>query len=220
MLGNEIDLLKNYPKSKRDFSGRLQAKSEAVRVVARQFGREFFDGSRDYGYGGLSYHPRFWQPVMPTFIEYFNLTANLTVLDVGCAKGFMLNDLLLAVEGINVTGVDISQYAISNSKEEVRDKLQVANAIELPFEDKSLDVVFSINTIHNLNREECALALQEMERVSKGRSFITVDAYRNDEERTRMEAWNLTAKTMMHVDKWKEFFKEVGYTGDFYWFIP
>ena len=35
-----------------------------------------------------------------------------------------------------------------------------------------------------------------------------------------MEAWNLTAKTVMHVDEWKSFFAEVGYTGDYYWFIP
>jgi hypothetical protein len=35
-----------------------------------------------------------------------------------------------------------------------------------------------------------------------------------------MEAWNLTAKTMMHVDEWKLFFDQVGFTGDYYWFIP
>ena len=58
------------------------------------------------------------------------------------------------------------------------------------------------------------------ERVTKRGSFITLDAYRNNEEKDRMEAWNLTAKTVMHVDSWREFFKDVGYTGDYYWFIP
>ena len=90
----------------------------------------------------------------------------------------------------------------------------------MPFQSNTFDFVISINTIHNLNRDDCALALQEIERVTKGRSFITVDAYRNDEEKTRMEAWNLTALTMMSVDEWKDFFLEVGYSGDFYWFIP
>ena len=91
---------------------------------------------------------------------------------------------------------------------------------KLPFKDDSFDFVMSINTVHNLNREDCAISLQEIERVSRGDSFITVDAYRNDEEKARMEAWNLTALTMMAVDEWKEFFLEIGYTGDFYWFIP
>ena len=43
MLGQEIDLLKNYPKSKRDLSGRLESKSEEVRAIARKFGKEFFE---------------------------------------------------------------------------------------------------------------------------------------------------------------------------------
>jgi ubiquinone/menaquinone biosynthesis C-methylase UbiE len=90
----------------------------------------------------------------------------------------------------------------------------------LPYPDRSFDFVISINTIHNLDREGCARALQEIQRVSRGNSFITVDAYRNDHEKIRMEAWNLTALTMMSVDEWKDFFLEVGYTGDFYWFIP
>jgi hypothetical protein len=35
-----------------------------------------------------------------------------------------------------------------------------------------------------------------------------------------MEAWNLTAKTVLHVDEWKNLFKKAGYTGDYYWFMP
>lgn len=220
MLGQEIDLLANYPKAKRDLSGRLESKSEEVRKIARQFGKEFFDGDREHGYGGFNYMPRFWQPVVPDFEKHFSLTNDSSLLDVGCAKGFMLYDLLQKLPGMDVKGVDISEYAIANCKAEVADRLSVANATSLPFPDNSFDVVISINTIHNLDREDCAIALQEIERVSKGKAFITVDAYRNEEEQKRMEAWNLTAKTMMHVDEWQAFFKEVGYTGDFYWFIP
>lgn len=216
----EIDLLKLYPKTKRDLSGRLEQKDEATRKIARQFGKEFFDGDRSYGYGGFSYMPRFWQPVIPTLIKHFNLSSHTSLLDVGCAKGFMLFDLMEAISGIDLHGVDISEYAIQNAKEEVKPFVSVANAIELPFETDSMDVVISINTIHNLEQDDLAKALLEIERVSKGKSFITVDAYRNDVEKERMEAWNLTAKTMMHVDDWKVFFNDVGYTGDYYWFIP
>ena len=79
--------------------------------------------------------------------------------------------------------------------------------------------MISINTVHNLEKPELTLALQEIERISRGNSFITVDAYRNEEEKELMYHWNLTAKTIMHVDEWKAFFTEIGYTGDYYWFI-
>ncbi|OGT12475.1 MAG: methyltransferase type 11 [Gallionellales bacterium RIFCSPHIGHO2_02_FULL_57_16] len=219
-MGKEIDLLVNYPKTKRNLEERLASKTEADRAIARQFGREFFDGDRNHGYGGFNYMSRFWQPVIPTFQDYWQLSASSSLLDVGCAKGFMLHDLAELIPGITVKGVDISQYAIENAIADMKPHVQIANATKLPFPDKSFDVVISINTIHNLERAECGKALQEIERVSRDQSFITVDAYRNEEEKERMYAWNLTAKTIMSVDEWVQFFEEVGYTGDYYWFIP
>ena len=219
-MGIEIDLLKNYPKTKRDIKDRGEKKTDEDRRIARQFGKEFFDGDRKQGYGGFHYNSRFWQPVIPDLIEHFNIKAGDSLLDVGCAKGFMLYDLLECNSDVVVAGVDISEYAIENSKEEIKPFLQVANATSLPFKDNSFDIVTSITTVHNLEKEELAIALQEIERVSKRGSFITVDAYENDEEREALEAWVLTAKTIMHVDEWKSFFREVGYTGDYYWFRP
>ena len=219
-MGQEIDLLENYPKAKRNLEERLASKNEADRSIARRFGREFFDGDRNHGYGGFNYMPRFWQPVIPTFKQYWNLTEESSLLDVGCAKGFMLHDLKTLIPGISVKGIDISDYAIENAIDDMKPHLQVANATQLPFPDNAFDAVVSINTIHNLEREECGKALQEIERVSRGKSFITVDAYRNNEEKERMYAWNLTAKTIMSVDEWIKFFKDVNYNGDFFWFIP
>ena len=219
-MGKEIDLMVNYPKTKRDVNARGLEKSEADRAIARKFGKEFFDGTRDTGYGGFGYHSRFWQPVIPTFQQHFGLSSASKILDVGCAKGFMLHDFMQLIPGISVNGIDVSEYAIEHAIAEVKPFVSVANAIELPFEDNSFDAVISITTLHNLEQDELAIALKEVERVSKGKSFITLDAYHDDAEKERMEAWNLTAKTMMHVDEWKDFFKEVGYTGDYYWFIP
>lgn len=219
-MGQEIDLMLNYPKTKRDVNARGLEKTDADRAIARQFGEEFFDGSRDTGYGGFSYNARFWQPVIPTFQQHFKLTQQSKVLDVGCAKGFMLYDFMQVIPGISVSGLDVSDYAIANAIEETKPYIQVGNAIDLPYDDNSFDAVISVTTLHNLEQDALARALNEVERVSNGRSFITLDAYRDNEEKERMEAWNLTAKTMMHVDEWKVFFKDVGYTGDYYWFIP
>lgn len=219
-MGKEIDLLVNYPKTKRNLEERAAEKSEADRSIARQFGKDFFDGDRRHGYGGFNYIPKFWQPVVPTFQEYWKLNSQSSLLDVGCGKGFMLHDVKEAIPGISIAGVDIASYAIENAMVDVKPFLKISNAIKLPYPDKSFDVVISINTVHNLERNECAIALQEIERVSRGKSFITVDAYRNDIEKERMYAWNLTAKTIMSVDEWILFFNEVGYTGDYFWFIP
>ena len=219
-MGKEIDLMVNYPKAKRDVKQRGAEKTEEDRAIARKFGKDFFDGDRRHGYGGFGYQSRFWQPVIPTFQSYFNLTSNSSVLDVGCGKGFMMHDLALLIPGIIVKGIDVSEYAIDNTIEDMKPFVQVADAKSLPFNDNFFDVVISINTVHNLPIEECKIALKEIERVSKGKSFITVDAYRNEEEKELMFAWNLTAKTILPVIEWVELFNEVGYTGDYFWFIP
>ena len=219
-LGQEMDLLANYPKAKRNLEERSQQRSEQDRLIARRFDQEFFDGDRRHGYGGYSYAPRFWQPVVPDFIGAYGLTNESSVLDVGCAKGFFLYDLKQALPGLNVAGVDVSQYAVTNSKETVRPFLQIADAVALPFADDSFDLVVSITTLHNLERDDCGTALREVERVSRGAAFVTVDAYHDEVERKRMEMWNLTARTIMRVDQWREFFREQGYGGDYFWFIP
>jgi len=219
-MGQQIDLLENYPKAKRNVKERGATKTEEDRQIARAFGKEFFDGERKHGYGGFSYSPRFWQPVVPTFKKFYNLSAQSKVLDVGCAKGFMVHDFKQLIPGIQIEGIDVSSYAIENSQEQVRSYLQVADARALPYSDNSFDLVIAINTIHNLEKNELIVALQEIERVSRGHSFITVDAYRNEEEKELMNAWNLTAKTILSVDEWEALFQQVGYTGDYYWFIP
>lgn len=219
-MGKEINLLIKYPKAKRDLTKRLESKSEQVRLIARKFDKEFFDGEREYGYGGFSYNPKYWTEVVKDFSDYYNLNDDSKILDIGCAKGFMLYDLYKLNSNFDLHGIDISKYAIDNSLSEVKNKLKVANATKLPYKDNFFDLVISINTIHNLEKKECAIALKEISRVTKKNAFLTVDAYRNDEEKKRMDAWNLTAKTIMSVDNWIKFFKQNNYNGDYFWFIP
>jgi ubiquinone/menaquinone biosynthesis C-methylase UbiE len=219
-LGKEIDLMRNYPRTKRDIKQRGADKTDEDRKLARKFEKDFFDGDRRNGYGGFYYNSRFWQTVVPDFQEYYNLTKDSKILDIGCAKGFMLNDFSELIPGIEVQGIDISSYAIENCMPSIKDFVQVADARDLPFDDDSFDLVISVTTVHNFERQECIKALQEIERVSKKNAFITVDAYRNDLEKEAMFAWNLTAKTILHVDEWKELFDEANFSSDYYWFMP
>ena len=218
-MGQEINLLDLYPRSKRPIEERGKLVTEEHRRIGRQFGKEYFDGDRLYGYGGYYYHPRFWQATARRFRDYYQLADNASVLDVGCAKGFMLHDFKELMPNLTIAGIDISEYAIEQAIETVKPFLRVGNAKKLLYEDNSFDLVISINTIHNLPLEECKQALQEIQRVSRKHAFITMDAWRTEDERERLMKWNLTALTYMHVDDWKKVFAEVGYTGDYYWFI-
>lgn len=218
-MGHEINLYDQYPKSKRPIDDRARLITEAHRATARQFDKEYFDGDRLSGYGGYNYHPRFWTDTVKRFRDHYKLAEDAWVLDVGCAKGFMMYDFKLLMPKLNIRGVDISQYAYDHAIEQMKPFITVANATSLPFGDKSFDLVISINTIHNLPLAECKQALREIQRVSRKDSFIINDAWRNETEHQRMLDWNLTALTYMHVDDWKKLFAEVGYSGDYWWFI-
>ena len=218
-MGQEINLLDKYPQSKRPIDDRARLITEDHRAAARRFDIEYFDGDRLSGYGGYNYHPRFWTDTVARFRDHYALAPDAKVLDVGCAKGFMMYDFKLLMPELNIQGIDISPYAHDHAKPEVKDLITVANARELPFEDNTYDLVICINTVHNLPPEDCKRAFREIERVSRGHSFVMNDAWRNEAEHQSMLAWNLTALTYMHVDDWKKLFNEAGYSGDYYWFI-
>ena len=220
MIGKEINLLKNYPKTKRDVSKRREEKTEEHRRIARKFGKDFFDGDRKVGYGGFNYNPKYWTQVVKDISDYYKLKPGNKILDVGCGKGFMLYDLLKFNPELKVFGVDISEYAIENSIESLKERLKVANATSLPYPDNFFDLVISINTHHNLDGKDIVKAFNELQRVTKKNSYVVLDAYSNEKEKEELMNWNLTAKTVMHVDDWKKFFEEINFKGDFYWFKP
>ena len=210
-----VDFLSVIHKStKRDYLARVNAipKAEAA-TKAKRFAYDYWDGSRDTGYGGYGYDGR-WRKVADQMVAHYGLEAGMKVLDVGCGKGFLLYDLTEAVPGLEVTGIDISEYAIEHAKPEVKDRLQIAHAKELPFADDSFDFVFSINTLHNLYNYELDPALREMERVSKQHKYLCVESYRNEEEKVNLLYWQLTCEQFCTPEEWAWWFERTGYTGD------
>lgn len=217
-MGSEINFLNTHPGIKRDYDARAREKTPEIVSLAKEFGRDFFDGDRKCGYGGYKYDGR-WKAVVERIKGQYDLPSDASILDIGCGKGFLLHDFKEMMPECKVAGLDISEYAITNSMESVREFLKVASADSLPYPDNSFDLVISINSIHNLPLDRLILSLNEIERVSRGNSYITVDAWRNEEERINLMKWVLTAESFMHVEDWKKLFSEVGYTGDYWWFI-
>ena len=212
----EIDLLTHYPRSSGRAAQRPSITAEDKRV-SKQFGREYFDGSREHGYGGFAYHPRFWTDTVRHIRDVYQLPEHAAVLDIGCAKGFMLHDFQLLMPHARLAGIDISSYAIENALDTVKPFLQLGSADELPYPDQSFDLVLAINTIHNLPYEACKQSLREIQRVARQHAFVMVDAFRHEQQRQAMLRWVLTAETMLSTEDWLRLFAEAGYTGDYAW---
>jgi SAM-dependent methyltransferase len=214
----EVNLLARLPKTARNIQKRAQAQTPENIAIAREYGRAYFDGPREVGYGGYRYDGR-WVPVAGDIVRHFDLKPRDRVLDVGCAKGFLVKDLMQVCPGLEAFGLDISEYALRHCEPEVGGRLILGSADRLPFADRSFSAVISLNTIHNFERPDAVRAVREVERLAPGRGFIQVDSYRTPEQQEVFLSWVLTAKFHAYPDGWTALFREAGYTGDWYWTI-
>lgn len=199
----------------RDYLARVNGadKSECA-IKAKEFGYDYWDGERKYGYGGYAYDGR-WRPIAEKLARYYGFKAGDKVLDIGCGKAHLLYELTQVVPDLYVQGVDISDYALENAKEEVKPYLQKASAVNLPFEDASFDFIVSLSTLHNLYIYDLQKALQEINRVGKKNSYIMVEAYRNEREKMNLLYWQLTCECFFSKEEWEWLYKTWNYQGDY-----
>ena len=215
-MGREVDLLRSIPRPKRNLAERTQLRSPEVIRESKKYGQMYFDGPREYGYGGYKYDGR-WKSVAKDLIDHFGLVAGDRLLDIGCAKGFLVKELVDL--GIDAYGIDISDYAVRNCHPDVIGRIHLGNIESLPFPDNSFRSVTAIDVVHNLPRNRAAGALGEIQRLSSGRAFVRVDSYRTPEQKAVFESWVLTAEYHDYPDEWIALFEESGYTGDYCWVI-
>jgi protein-L-isoaspartate(D-aspartate) O-methyltransferase len=213
-----IDFLSVVHKStNRDYLARVNdldyPKAKAAEL-AKQWGFDYWDGDRRINYGGYRYMEGRWEKVAKAMAEHYGIKPGDKILDIGCGKGFLLYDFTKVIPGVEITGIDISEYAIENSKQEIKHQLQVGKATDLPFDDSSFDLVFSLNTFHNLHCYDLDKALREMERVGKEHKYICVESYRNEVEKANLLYWQVTCEAFNTPAEWNWWFEKTGYTGD------
>jgi protein-L-isoaspartate(D-aspartate) O-methyltransferase len=213
-----LDFMSNVHKSTtRDYLARVNDSDypkDKAAVLAKEWGFDYWDGDRRINYGGYRYIEGRWEKVARAMQEHYRLPKDAKILDVGCGKGFMLYDFTKILPEAVVHGIDVSRYAIENSKPEIRQQLVEGRAESLPWPDNYFDLVYSLNTFHNLHAYELELALREFERVAKQHKYVCVESYRNEQEKANLLYWQVTCEAFNTPEEWEWWFKLTGYNGD------
>jgi len=204
-----------HESSKREYLARMVDDKVNCMKIAKQYGKDYWDGDRRYGYGGYNYMPGRWKPVAEALIQKYNLTNTSSVLDVACGKAYLLYEMKLLLPGLRVAGFDISRHGLADAKEEIKDSLFIHSAKDpYPFQDKEFDLVISLGCFHNLRIFELENALSETQRVGK-QGFVMLESYRNETELFNLQCWALTCESFFDKDEWIWLYNHFGYEGDY-----
>ena len=213
----EINLLQPmHASTKRNYVQRVVEHDKAESAtVARQWGHDYWDGDRRYGYGGYKFIEGRWKPVAQALIDIYGLKNGSKVLDVGCGKAFLLYEMKKILPDLQIAGFDISHHGLAEARDEVKPHLFRYRAQDrYPYGDKSFDLVISLGCFHNLRLFELQTALGEVQRVGKN-AYVMLEAYRNELEQFNLECWALTAEQLLHTSEWIWLYQHLGYAGDY-----
>lgn len=201
-------------KTKRDYLKRVTNKKVQCMAIAKKYEKDYWDGDRKYGYGGYHYINNYWKKTAIKIIKTYKLNKNSKILDLGCGKGYLLFEIKKLIPSLSIFGLDISKYAIKNSKSEIKKYLNNFDARKkLPFIKKNFDLVISLGMLHNFSLKELSKCISEINRVGK-KSYIMVESYRNNQELFNLQCWALTCKIFLDVNDWIWFLNKNKFKGD------
>ncbi len=203
-----------HKKTKRDYLGRMTDDKVPCMIKAKEYGSDYWDGNRRYGYGGYKYDGR-WKVVAEKLIDVYGLKSEARILDVGCGKAHLLYELKQLLPKAEILGFDISSHGIGDAPEAIRDRLFYYRAQDpYPWGDQYFDLVISLGCLHNLRLFELEMAIREIERVGHHK-YIMVESYRNEQELFNLQCWALTAESFFDTAEWIWIYHHFGYSGDY-----
>ncbi|GBD95702.1 MAG TPA: methyltransferase domain-containing protein [Nitrospirae bacterium] len=210
----EFNALRVYPQpSKPRYVGK-HIRTIHNRIIASYRGEEYYDGDRNNGYGGFKYDGR-WKKIVDSMRKDYGIDENTKILQLGCEKGFLLHDFKEKFPGMNIRGYEMGGYPVDNAMPSVKEFIDQGEYKKLPYMDNQFDFVIAIGVIYTLTLADAISCIKEIQRVGKGKSFITLGSYRDDEEQKLFNMWTVLGSTILHVDDWTEVLKHAGYTGDY-----
>ena len=204
-----------HNKTKRNYLERMIDNKSACMIVAKKYGKHYWDGNRKYGYGGYKYIQGRWTNFAKKIIKKYKLNSKSKILDIGCGKGFLLYEIKKQIKDISIKGIDVSSYAIKNSKIEIKEYLKRADITKKNnFKNKEFDLVICLGVLHNFSIEEISFVFKQINRISK-RSFIMMESYRNEKELFNLQCWALTCTSFLQPSDWNYLFKINNFKGDY-----
>ncbi len=187
-------------------------RGSAVSTSYLDFGYDYFDNpAHGVGYGGYRYDGRYAE-VARRMVEHYGLKPGDRLLEIGCAKGFLLVEFLKL--GMEVAGFDVSDYAVSNSHPQVRPFIRNAPAVDMPFPDSHFQLVIGKEVLPHVPRPDLEATVRECVRVSSGNLFFEIQCGTTERELSYMQAWDRTHQVCETPAWWNEMFARVGYPGD------
>ena len=211
----KFNLLGSYPnpKNKRYVSENLRTIKH--RIIASYRGKEFYDGKRIFGYGGFKYDGR-WKIIADRICKRYNLNNNSSILQLSSKKGFLLHDIKKKFPKMRVRGLETSSYAINKSMKSVKKFIKkVDNYTKLNFKNRSFDFVIALGVPYEYGLDGSIKCLKEIQRVSKGKSFINLGSYSTQKQFWQLRQWTLLGITILKENEWKHVMKHTKYTGDY-----
>ena len=210
----EINLLKGYPSPKEPRIVSDNIRTISHRLVASKRDKRFFDGHREFGYGGFKYDGR-WKKIAANIVSTYSLNQSEKILQINSEKGFLLKDLIDQNKNLKVFGTETSNYAIDNCEKEVKNSIILSLPNKLPFPDNYFDFVIGLGIVYTLSLDEAVNVIKEIIRVSKNLSFITLASYENPYDYFLFKDWTLLGTTILKKDEWKEVLLSLKYPGDY-----
>jgi len=199
----EFNALRKYPQPTKRVVG---SRTIHHRIMASYRGWHFFDGERDYGYGGFKYDGR-WKPVAEDMIEEYKLEPESCVMQLNCEKGFLLYEFLQL--GMKPQGVEPSAYARRHLMPTVRPYVTPSWVRKEP-----ADLIIALGVVYTLNLPDAMECLRKIEQ-NAFRSFITLASYDTEDDLRLFRSWSLLATTVLRKDEWREVLAHAGYSGDY-----
>ena len=141
-----MGILKNYildkhNSVKRDYLDRMLNNKPKCVKLAKKFGYEYWDGSRRTGFGGYKYIEGHWTKLAKNLIKNYKLKDKSKILEVGCGKGFLLHELKKINPKFNISGFDISKYALKRATSLVK-KIYIFKKLKINTNTNTKKLIF------------------------------------------------------------------------------
>lgn len=118
-----------------------------------------------------------WRARVPAFRQMVGALPVRRVLEVGCNRGHNLVALAEVLGGSDLVGIEPNEHALALArKSTIHAGFLQGTVFDLPFKDRSFDLVFTAGVLIHVPAADLPAALKELHRVSR-RYLLAIEYY-------------------------------------------